>query len=210
MILVLNKPTGVPVHAGSGKLTPLDTFFEDLCFGLPHKPELAHRLDKDTSGCLILGRHSRALKQLGDLFKHHKIENTYHAIVHGRLEKEQGIIDLPLGPKSTRKSHWWMKVDPEKGKPAITHYKVIACFEDYSYIELKPQTGRTHQLRVHCQALGHPILGDKIYGKEDFFEALYLHAFSVQIPLYPKKDPLCITAPLPSYFEKTMKREDFL
>ncbi|MBX9977335.1 MAG: RluA family pseudouridine synthase [Alphaproteobacteria bacterium] len=204
LMLVLNKPSGVPVHAGPGKLIPLDVHFEDLRFGLPQKPELAHRLDKDTSGCLILGRHAQALKRLGLLFKNNAIEKTYHALVHitpeSQLEQDGGVIDLPLGPKSERTSSWWMKVDHERGKPSVTHYRVLGRFDEYAYLELKPQTGRTHQLRVHCQAMGCPILGDPIYGlSDDPTTHLHLHAYSVTIPLYPKKEPLHITAPLPDY-----------
>ena len=201
LMLVLNKPSGVPVHKGSGKLIPLDVHFDSLRFGLPHKPELAHRLDKDTSGCLVLGRHAQALKRLGLLFEQQKVEKIYHAIVQGCPEQEEGIIDLPLGPQSSRRDQWWMKVDPEQGKPAITHYKVLETRDPYSYLELSPRTGRTHQLRVHCQAIGCPIVGDRIYGRAEEASFLHLHAYRVVIPLYPKKDPVTVVAPLPPYMK---------
>lgn len=201
LILVLNKPTGIPVHKGRGPLTSLDMYFEDLCFGLPQKPELAHRLDKDTSGCLVLGRHKQALKRLGILFQQNHIEKTYHAVVTGILNEKEGSIDLPLAPQSSRKSHWWMKVDHQNGKPSKTTYRVLFEKNGCSYLELKPHTGRTHQLRVHCQALGYPIIGDKIYGEGDSITPLHLHAHAITIPLYPKKEPLQVTAPLPKYME---------
>jgi len=202
MVLVLNKPSGVPVHAGSGKFTPIDVHFEELQFGLPQKPELAHRLDKDTSGCLVLGRHKQALKRLGHLFESGQAEKVYHAVVHGKMPEDAGVIDLPLAPQSKHKTRWWMKVD-EKGKPALTHYKVLCSDDQYSYLELRPKTGRTHQLRVHCAAMGCPILGDKIYGKaEDKTALLCLHSYSISLPLYPKKDPVIVTAPVPDYMEK--------
>lgn len=202
LVLVLNKPTGIPVHKGTGPLTSLDTYFDELRFGLPQKPELAHRLDKDTSGCLVLGRHKQALKRLGLLFQHNYVKKTYHAVVKGILGKKQGVIDLPLAPQSSHTSHWWMKVDHEKGKPSQTLYRVLSEHEGHSYLELEPQTGRTHQLRVHCQALGYPILGDKIYGEGDGKMPLHLHAYAIEIPLYPKKEPLIINAPIPEYMEK--------
>ena len=198
MMLVLNKPSGVPVHAGSGKFTPIDVHFEELRFGLPQKPELAHRLDKDTSGCLVLGRHRQALKRLGHLFESGQAEKVYHAVVHGKMPGEEGVIDFPLAPQSKHKTRWWMKVDPA-GKPALTHYKVLGSNDQHSYLELRPKTGRTHQLRVHCAAVGCPILGDKIYGVSDGVSTLHLHAYSITLPLYPKKDPITVTAPVPEY-----------
>lgn len=198
MVLVLNKPSGVPVHAGSGKLIPIDVHFEELRFGLPQKPELAHRLDKDTSGCLVLGRHRQALKRLGHLFESGQAEKVYHAVVHGKMPEAEGVIDLPLAPQSKHKTRWWMKVDAS-GKPALTHYKVLHTEGQYSYVELRPKTGRTHQLRVHCAAVGCPIFGDKIYGVSDDVSTLHLHAYSIALPLYPKKDPITVIAPLPEY-----------
>lgn len=199
LVLVIHKPAGIPVHRGRGPLTPLEDYFDDLRFGLPRRPELAHRLDKDTSGCLILGRHAQALRRLAKLFQQDKIEKTYRAVVHGHIIMDEGTVDLPLGPQDTRSQCWWMKVDHEKGKPALTHFKVLHRFEvkgqPMSFVELYPKTGRTHQLRVHCQALGYPIVGDKIYGAPDEGR-LHLHAWRVVIPLYPKKDPLDIVAPL--------------
>lgn len=199
LILVLNKPSGIPVHAGTGKLIPLDRDFDHLRFGLPKPPALAHRLDKDTSGCLVLGRNNEALKRLGKLFAQDRIQKTYMAIVHGRPEMDEGTIDLPLGPQSTRKDLWWMKVDYENGKPAITHYKVIKTTDTHSLLELMPQTGRTHQLRVHCQAMGCPIVGDKIYGTGKDESSLCLHAASIEIPLYPKREAISVHAPLPDH-----------
>ena len=203
LILVLHKPTGIPVHRGTGPLTPLDVHFDALRFGLPRKPELTHRLDKDTSGCLILGRHAQALRRVGRLFEKGRIEKTYRAIVHGHIVDDEGILDMPLGPQAPLKTRWWMKVDHDHGKPACTHFRVIHRFErcgvPMTFVELSPKTGRTHQLRVHCQAMGHSIAGDKIYGIENDpygDDGLKLHAWRVVIPLYPKKDAICVQAPL--------------
>ncbi len=199
LMLVLNKPSGIPVHAGTGKLIPLDRYFDHLRFGLPKAPALAHRLDKDTSGCLVLGRHNEALRRLGKLFTHDHIQKTYWAIVHGQPPQEEGMIDLPLSPQSTRRNLWWMKVDPDNGKPSLTHYRILCTNGTTSWLELTPKTGRTHQLRVHCAAIGCPIIGDKIYGEEKEDSPLCLHAATIEIPLYPKKEAIKVTAPAPQH-----------
>lgn len=102
MMLVLNKPAGIAVHAGAKKNDSLDAYFKELQFGLPRLPALAHRLDKDTSGCLVLGRHAEALRRLGHLFQNNQIQKTYWAIVKGHLAEKEGIIDLPLAPQSDK------------------------------------------------------------------------------------------------------------
>ncbi|WP_347252661.1 RNA pseudouridine synthase [Legionella sp.] len=206
MMLVLNKPSGIPVHSGSGKLSPLDQSFEHLRFGLPKPPALAHRLDKDTSGCLVLGRHVEALRRLGALFANDKIEKTYWAITHNIPKEQEGEINLPLAPQSKKKHLWWMKIDEENGKPSLTHYRVLAHNNQFSWIELTPKTGRTHQLRVHCAAIGCPIVGDRIYGQNDGFENLCLHAYSIKIPLYSKKEAIIVTAPAPDHIQSLIDR----
>jgi tRNA pseudouridine32 synthase/23S rRNA pseudouridine746 synthase len=205
LMLVLNKPSGIAVHPGSGKGGNLEQYFEKLQFGLPLKPALIHRLDKDTSGCLVLGRHARAIRDLGKMFENNLINKKYHAIVCGKLQDSEGLINLPLAPQSDKKYHWWMKVDHDNGKASITKYKVLKTTNDFTMLELEPVTGRTHQLRVHCAAIGHPIIGDKIYGmsNENPYNKppLYLHAYSIEIPLYPKKDPILITAEYPAHMQ---------
>lgn len=205
LILVLNKPSGIPVHKGSGKLTALDAYFDQIRFGLPRKPELTHRLDKDTSGCLVLGRHAQALRRMGKLFEKNLVQKTYHAIVHGLVQNDEGLINLPIAPQSDKSYHWWGKVDHENGKEALTDYKVLKRFDNLTYVELRPKTGRTHQLRIHMQALGHPIVGDQIYGDNDQFEKLCLHAEGLTIPLYPKKEPIIVHAPLPDHMMTIIK-----
>lgn len=200
LILILNKPGGIPVHKGSGKTQSLDTTFHHLRFGLPRNPELAHRLDKDTSGCLVLGRNAHALKILGLLFQQNKIKKTYLAVVHGHPQNTKGIIDLPLLKQSDKHYHWWMKVDPQ-GQQATTEYEVISQQDNFSLLKLKPLTGRTHQLRVHCAAIQCPIVGDKIYGqKDDPYSTMMLHALQITIPLYQKKESVQVVAPPPEEF----------
>jgi tRNA pseudouridine32 synthase / 23S rRNA pseudouridine746 synthase len=122
MMLVLNKPAGVAVHAGPKGGSSLEDDFDALRFGLPRRPALAHRLDRDTAGCLVLGRHHKALEKLGLLFKQGKILKTYWAIVAGAPEDESGAIDLPLGRLDDKRG-WWMKVD-SRGQPALTLWRV--------------------------------------------------------------------------------------
>ncbi|HXF90307.1 MAG TPA: RNA pseudouridine synthase, partial [Candidatus Nitrosotenuis sp.] len=120
-------------------------------------------------------------------------------IVYGKPDRTEGIIDLPLAPQSSRKNLWWMKVDHDTGKPALTAYRILQSNGTHTWLELKPKTGRTHQLRVHCAAMGWPIIGDKIYGQNEDKSSLCLHAASIEIPLYPKRPPIIISAPAPGH-----------
>lgn len=192
LIVVLNKPAGVPVHSGRGSVKPLDTLFSYLTFGLPRKPELAHRLDKDTSGCLILGRNPHALKTLSTLFAKNLLSKTYVALVHNKPPSPEGTINLAMSKKSEKSYEWQMKID-ENGQPARTDYKVMATYEQFCLLELKPHTGRTHQLRVHCAAIGCPIVGDAIYGQPDQAARMYLHASAVTIPLYKNRPAITVS-----------------
>lgn len=206
MILIINKPKGYAVHKGKGRKPNLEDYFHQLQFGLPNPPGLGHRLDASTSGCLVLGRHPKALRKLGILFSNGKIKKTYWAIVKGHLPQESGVIDLPLAKINDRKNSWWMKVDPA-GQRAVTEYRVLGISDDYSFVELSPITGRTHQLRVHLEALGCPIVGDPVYGREipDLDDDnLHLLARSIEIPLSVSKDPIKVIAPVPPHMEKLM------
>jgi tRNA pseudouridine32 synthase/23S rRNA pseudouridine746 synthase len=170
---------------------------------LPRNPALAHRLDKDTTGCLVLGRHHKALEKLGLLFKQGKIRKTYWAVVEGHPPEPEGLIDLPLA-RLDQDRGWWMKVDAA-GLPSQTRWKVLERMEDFSFVALEPLTGRTHQLRVHCASQGWPILGDPIYGTgAKSATMLHLHARAVTIPLYKAKEPIEVTAPLPEHMRETL------
>jgi tRNA pseudouridine32 synthase/23S rRNA pseudouridine746 synthase len=250
LMLVLDKPAGFAVHRGPKGGASLEDYFDALRFGLPRPPALAHRLDRDTSGCLVLGRHRKALAHLGALFKHGRVGKTYWAVVEGGPDADEGRIELPLGRLDATRG-WWMKPDP-KGQPAVTTWRVLgrasplpACGErsapkapgegtsphtefaetpphpdplpasgerepaprrsslqgrdKCTWLALEPLTGRTHQLRVHCAAMGWPIVGDAIYGSAPRTGGppLHLHAREVVVPLYPKREPIRVVAQVP-------------
>jgi RluA family pseudouridine synthase len=197
LILVIDKPAGIAVHPGPGGGSNLERQFHSLRFGLPHPPALAHRLDRDTSGCLVLGRHPKALRRLGALFASGSVEKVYWAVVDGRPPEAQGRVETGL-KKLTRGTGWRMVVDPG-GQSAITDYRVCGIADGRAWLELRPRTGRTHQLRVHCATLGCPVVGDPVYGDPASGESLQLYAHSIKLPLYPGRPPLEITAPVPPH-----------
>jgi tRNA pseudouridine32 synthase/23S rRNA pseudouridine746 synthase/23S rRNA pseudouridine1911/1915/1917 synthase len=197
LILVLDKPAGIAVHRGPGGGPDLESSFDQLRFGLPHPPALAHRLDRDTSGCLVLSRHPKALRRLGALFASGQVAKVYWAIVAGQPAQGEGRIETGL-KKLTRGSGWRMVVDPG-GQRAITDYRVRGAADGRVWLELRPRTGRTHQLRVHCATLGCPVVGDPVYGDPASRELLQLYAHSVALPLYAGRPALEITAPVPAH-----------
>ena len=201
LILVIDKPAGLPVHAGPGGGPNLEQCFDGLRFGLKAPPALAHRLDRDTSGCLVLGRHPKALSKLGKLFQGRQIDKTYWAVVVGAPLQSEGHIDAPL-LKTTRKDGGWrMQVDPQ-GQTAATTFRVIGSGDGLSWLELKTETGRTHQVRVHCAELGCPILGEPMYGTlapERRQVPLHLHSRGIVLPLSKNKPPVAVEAPPPEH-----------
>jgi tRNA pseudouridine32 synthase/23S rRNA pseudouridine746 synthase len=201
LVLVLDKPAGIAVHKGPKGGENLEASFHHLRFGLPRNPALAHRLDRDTSGCLVLGRHHKPLERLGLLFKQGKIAKTYIAIVESGPDLDEGLIDLPLGRLDDSRG-WWMKVDPD-GQNARTNWRVLARGEGHALLALTPLTGRTHQLRVHCAAKGWPILGDPVYGHGGAIK-LQLHARAIEIPIYKDKAPIIAEAPLPAHMRAAL------
>jgi tRNA pseudouridine32 synthase/23S rRNA pseudouridine746 synthase len=266
LMLVLDKPAGFAVHKGPKGGESLEDYFGALRFGLPRAPALAHRLDRDTSGCLVLGRHRKALAELGRLFKGGRIAKTYWALVEGGPAADEGRIDLPLGRKDATRG-WWMKHDPQ-GQPAVTTWKVLgrtqtvaapgdpalagaettgvpspargggsgwghtprlvpACplptpppqagegvdrtsrkgSDHLTWLALEPLTGRTHQLRVHCAAMGWPILGDSVYGTAPRAggPGLHLHAREIVVPLYKNRAPIKVIAPVPPHMQSALR-----
>lgn len=203
LMLVIDKPAGIPVHAGPGGGPNLEALFDALRYGLPRAPALAHRLDRDTSGCLILGRHRKALARLGRLFAAGKIEKVYWAVVEGGPAGDAGTVDLALS-KLTPKRGWKMVADAA-GQPAVTDWRVLGRGDRIAWLECRPRTGRTHQIRVHCQALGCPILGDAVYGTGTPDLPLQLHARSVTVPLYPAHEPITVEAPPPPHMAEALR-----
>jgi tRNA pseudouridine32 synthase/23S rRNA pseudouridine746 synthase len=203
LMLVIDKPAGLPVHRGPKGGANLESSFDALRFGLPRPPVLAHRLDRDTSGCLVLGRHRKATASLGLLFKHGRISKTYWAVVEGGPETDQGRIDLPLGRLDDTRG-WWMKHDAA-GLPSTTTWTVLGRAEGMTWLALEPLTGRTHQLRVHCAAMGFPILGDNIYSSAPrHAPGMHLHAREIVVPLYRNKPPIKVVAPVPPHMKERL------
>jgi tRNA pseudouridine32 synthase / 23S rRNA pseudouridine746 synthase len=205
LMLVIDKPVGLAVHRGPKGGESLEDHFGALRFGLPRAPALAHRLDRDTSGCLVLGRHRKALAQLGKLFKTGVIDKTYWAVAEGAPDADAGMIELPLGRLDVTRG-WWMKHDP-KGQPAVTRWTVLGrSSEKLTWLALEPLTGRTHQLRVHCAEMGWLILGDAIYGTapRSGGPILHLHAREVVVPLYKNRAPIRVSAPAPAHMRERL------
>ena len=204
LMLVIDKPAGITVHPGPGRGPHLEHWFPLLRFGLPHPPALAHRLDRDTSGCLVLGRHPKALRRLGRLFAEGRVEKVYWAVVAGIPAEPEGRIEIGVR-KETRGTGWRMIVDPA-GKHAVTDYRVLGTAADgRAWLELRPRTGRTHQIRVHCAALGWPVVGDPAYGGPAD-SPLQLHARAIGLPLYPARPPIAVTAPVPRHMLAALSR----
>lgn len=200
LMLILDKPAGLAVHAGPRGGDHLMNFLDGLRFGLPRAPELAHRLDRDTSGCLVLGRHRKALARLGELFASGAVEKVYWAVVVGDPGAEAGCVDKPLR-KLERRVGWRMVVDG-KGQQSVTDWRVLGRTDRLSWVEARPRTGRTHQIRVHLASIGCPIVGDATYGHgtaDLVSPRLHLHARQVTVPLYRNKPPIAVAAPVPDH-----------
>ncbi|MFN4087736.1 MAG: RluA family pseudouridine synthase [Alphaproteobacteria bacterium] len=204
LILVLDKPAGIPVHAGPGGGPNLEQGFDALRFGLPRPPALAHRLDRDTSGCLVLGRHRKALRKLGELFRNGRVAKVYWAIVEGAPPAAEGTVDQPLLKRMGR-ANWRVDVDPA-GQAAVTDWRVLGATGGRTWLELRPRTGRTHQIRVHCQWLGCPIVGDPVYGAGGSGpEPLMLHARGLTLPLHASREPIAVEAPPPPHMRPLLR-----
>jgi RluA family pseudouridine synthase len=201
-VLVIDKPAGVPTHRGPRARASVEDWLEAWRFGKRHRPEPAHRLDADTAGCLVLGRTKPALAALGRAFAEGRVAKTYWAVVQGDPAGEEGVIDLALAKTSTREGGWRMRLDPA-GQRTETAWRVLGRGGGLSWLSLSPRTGRTHQLRVHCAALGCPIIGDALYGTAAM-EGLHLLARTVTIPGWDGREAVTVTAPVPPHMRAAL------
>ncbi len=200
-IIVLNKPSGVAVQGGTNTKHHIDGMLEALRFEKEEAPRLVHRIDKDTSGILVLARDRKNAEVLTRAFKEKDISKTYLAVVQGKPKKDKMIIDAPL-----LKSGEKMIVSSE-GQKSLSEMEVLDCTGDkVALVKLSPKTGRTHQLRVHMQYIGNPIIGDDKYGSRDklndIANKLHLHAYKIDLSSIYKK--LVVKAMLPDYFNETL------
>lgn len=201
--VVINKPVGVLTHAlgKHGNEASVASFLRSRVVGLDgDRAGIVHRLDRATSGVIIGAKNQTTLSALQKQFSQRKTKKTYVAVVQGHLDPEEAVIDMPI--ERNPKAPSTFRVGPN-GKPSKTHYKVLGEGEKYSMVELKPETGRTHQLRVHMAKVGHPIIGDPLYGNGKYGDRLYLHALSLEITI-PGGERKTFVAPLPSEFEKLL------
>lgn len=226
LLMVINKPAGLAVQGGTGLSKNLDDMLDALRFGSLERPKLVHRLDKDTSGALVLARTTRAASMLTRKFAAKETEKIYVALVFGLPLPMQGVIDAPLsklahgkdsrtealGTPEPRKRHEHYEsvdIDEDDGKPSVTEYEVLEHLSNkLSWVKLKPITGRTHQLRVHMASIGHPIIGDGKYGGPNAFvrgsmevaQQLHLHAQQIIITGVGGKT-INVKAPLPPHMK---------
>ena len=211
-VLVLNKPAGLAVHCGPGGHPSVEDQLDELRFGFVRQPGLAHRLDADTAGCLILGRHPKALVKLGRMFAARQVEKIYWAVVAGDPAADSGVIDLPLARASNRQNGWRVRIDKRTGQPAVTLWRVLARAkrgnQALAWIEFKPQTGRTHQLRVHAAASGWPVLDDPIYAeaarRNNPTVGLALLARRLILPYASDRPPIDVSAPTPAHMRSLL------
>lgn len=197
--LVIDKPSGLPVDPPRDGSLSLANHLDSLKFGFQRWPKAVHRLDRDTSGCLLLARNPKAHARFTQAFEQGLVEKTYLAVLDGVPEGESGTIDFPLGKVSTREEGWRMVNDPQ-GKRAVTHWRLLRSDAGRALVEFKPETGRTHQIRVHAATgLGVPIVGDAVYGRGG--DAMLLHAAALRLTR-EGKNAVEATAPLPDSFAK--------
>ena len=208
-IMIINKPSGVVVHPGNGNydntlVNGLMYYADNLSDGYEeYRPGIVHRIDKDTSGLIIIAKNNKSQEILGEYFKEHRIKREYIALIHGILESDSVLIDAPIGrDESSRKM---MKVTSKNSKSAITHVKVLKRYKNFTLVKCRLETGRTHQIRVHMKYINHPIFNDPIYSKDKATEfGQYLHSYSMEFnhPITNKK--MYFECPLPKEFQDTL------
>ena len=213
-IIIVNKPKQMVVHPAPGHYS--GTLVNALMYHCGQelsgingtmRPGIVHRIDMDTTGSLIVCKNDMAHQSLSEQLKVHSIKRVYVAIVHGNIKEDNGTVNAPIGRHPTERKK--MSIHTKNGRNAITHYKVLERFGEYTYIQCELETGRTHQIRVHMASIGHPLLGDQVYGpKKCPFPTLQgqtLHARTLGI-IHPRTgEHLEVNAPLPDYFEELLE-----
>lgn len=213
-LLVVNKPKGMVVHPGAGHYS--GTLVNALMFHCGEslsgingvlRPGIVHRIDRDTTGSLLVCKNDRTHRAIAEQLKVHSITRKYRAIVHGVLKEDEGTVNAPIGRHPVERKK--MAINDKNGKEAITHYRVLERFRSFTYVECQLETGRTHQIRVHMSSIHHPLLGDEVYGPENsgyHLEGQTLHAMTLGF-IHPSTGAyLEFSAPLPEYFEKLLKK----
>jgi len=209
-LAIINKPVGLVVHPapGNAKHTLVNALlhrFKKISDINPLRPGIVHRLDKETSGLLVIAKNNSSHLALAKQFAEHSIERRYIAIVRGRMEFDEHIIEAPIVRHQFKRKNMAVSFI-KKSKYARTYYRTLKRTDDFSLLELKPFTGRTHQLRVHLQFVGHPILGDTKYGKNDDFGRLALHAQSIGFIHPHRGEFVSFTSKIPREFEGFLKK----
>ena len=214
-IIVVNKPKGMVVHPANGNpdgtlVNAIMNICKDSLSGIGGeiRPGIVHRLDKDTSGLLIVAKNDMAHVKMSEQIKNHEVKKTYIALVRGVIKENEATIDMPIGRSRTDRKKMAVAKD---GKNAVTHIKVLKRYDKYTLLEINIETGRTHQIRVHLSHIGYPIIGDYIYsnGKNEFgVEGQCLHAKSLEFKHPITKKEMKLEAPLPEYFQDIIKKLD--
>jgi 23S rRNA pseudouridine1911/1915/1917 synthase len=211
-LLVINKPAGMVVHPAvghsSGTLVNAVLGYDPEIEGIggEERPGLVHRLDKETSGLIVLAKNDTAHNWLQDQFRLRKVEKTYLALVDGKPPTPSGRVEAAIGRDPSHRKRMAI-VSAKKGREAVSEYKTLETFKEHTLLEFHPLTGRTHQVRLHCAFLGCPIVGDKVYGRKSpslKIDRHYLHAFRLKIILPGENEPRFFEAPLPDELEKVL------
>lgn len=213
-IAIINKPQGMTVHAGNG--THGSTLVNALLYHLDSlsgingviRPGIVHRIDKDTSGLLVVAKNDTAHLSLSEQIKNKTCHRIYLALLEGTVKQNGGIIDTFIGRSDKNRTMMAVK---DSGRRAVTHFKVLKRYKEFTFAEFKLETGRTHQIRVHCKYIGHPIVGDPVYGyeKQKFkLNGQLLHAWKLELTHPSTGERMSFEAPLPDYFQAVLQKLD--